>query len=364
MTGNSARREGIMANDRDNHEDGFSRRHALECMVCAGTGILWLSADVPGSLSLLGRAEAAPAIAQTKPTIPIIVKDTTSIYWQTVLAGARKAGQDFGANIAELGAQSESDANGQISILENAVSSNPAAVVIAPTHFAALGRPIDEAAKRVKIVAIDSAVDSNALTSFLTTDNVQAGRVAADILAERIQKTYADAEGDVALITPMPGVAALDQRAKGFKEQIAAKYGALNIVAEKVANGQATTARDIMTGIIAAYPELRGVFASNLITAKGAGEAVAENKTNRTGDKINLVGFDSDDELVKFLQDGTIAALVVQDPFRMGYEGVKTALAASKGEQVLANIATGAILITKANMNSVRSQELLNPKIK
>jgi ribose transport system substrate-binding protein len=364
MTGNSARREGIMANDRDNHEDGFSRRHALECMVCAGTGILWLSADVPGSLSLLGRAEAAPAIAQTKPTIPIIVKDTTSIYWQTVLAGARKAGQDFGANIAELGAQSESDANGQISILENAVSSNPAAVVIAPTHFAALGRPIDEAAKKVKIIAIDSTADSKALTSLLATDNVQAGRIAADILAERIQKTYADAEGDVALITSSPGVAALDQRAKGFKEQIAAKYGALNIVAEKVADGQATTGRNIMADIISAYPELRGVFASNLIMAKGAGEAVAENKTNKTGDKINLVGFDSDDRLVKFLQEGTIAALVVQDPFRMGYGGVKTALAASKGEQVPANIDTGATLVTKANMNSARSRELLNPKIK
>jgi ribose transport system substrate-binding protein len=70
------------------------------------------------------------------------------------------------------------------------------------------------------------------------------------------------------------------------------------------------------------------------------------------------------DQLVKFLQDGTIAALVVQDPFRMGYEGVRTALAASKGEQVPANIDTGAIVITKANMNSARSQELLNPKIK
>jgi hypothetical protein len=123
-----------MANDRDNHEDGVSRRHALECLVCAGTGILWVSGGVPGSLSLLGRAEAAPALAQTKPTIPIIVKDTTSIYWQTVLAGARKAGQDFGVNVAELGAQSESDANGQISILENAVASNPAAIVIAPAH--------------------------------------------------------------------------------------------------------------------------------------------------------------------------------------------------------------------------------------
>jgi ribose transport system substrate-binding protein len=354
-----------MPHDHDNREDGFSRRHALECMIWIGTGVLWtVSGGISNSLRLLGRAEAAPAMAHTKPTIPIIVKDTTSFYWQTVLAGARKAGQDLGVNVPELGAQSESDIHGQISILENAVASNPAAVVIAPTQFVALGKPIDQAAKRIKIIGIDSAADSKALTSFLSTDNVRAGRIAADILAERIQKTYADAEGDVALITALPGVAALDQRAKGFKEQISAKYGALNIVAEKVADGQATTGRNIMTEIISANPELRGVFASDLIMAQGAGQAVAENKTNKTGDKINLVGFGSDDQLVKFLQDGTIAALIVQDPFRMGYDGVKTALAASKGEQVPATVDTGANLVTKANMNSLRSQELLNPKVK
>src|SRR2546430_7142918 len=98
-----------MANDRDNHQDGVSRRHALECMVWAGTGILWVSGGAPESLTLLGRAEAAPAIAQTKPTIPIIVKDTTSIFWQTVLAVARNAGEDFGVTIAELRDHSESD---------------------------------------------------------------------------------------------------------------------------------------------------------------------------------------------------------------------------------------------------------------
>jgi ribose transport system substrate-binding protein len=354
-----------MPHDHDTREDGVSRRHALECMIWTGTGVLWtVSGVVPRPLNQLGRAEAATATAQTKPTIPIIVKDTTSFYWQTVLAGARKAGQDLGVNVPELGAQSESDINGQISILENAVASNPAAVVIAPTQFAALGKPIDEAAKRTKIIGIDTAADSKALTSFLTTDNVQAGRIAADILAERIQKTYADAEGDVALITSLPGVASLDQRAKGFKEQLAAKYGALSIVAEKFADGRVSTGRKIMTEIIAANPELRGVFASNLIMAQGAAQAVAESKTNKTGDKINLVGFDSDDQLVKFLQDGTIAALVMQDPFRMGYDGVKTALAASKGEQVPANVDTGANVVTKANINSARSQELLNPKIK
>ena len=354
-----------MSHDHDNREDGVNRRYALERMIWTGTGILCaVSGGVPKSLSLLGVAEAATAMAQTNPTIPIIVNDITSFYWQAVLAGARKAGQDLGVDVPELGAQSASDIDGQISILNNAVSSNPAAVVIAPTQYVALGKPIDEAAKKLKIIAIDSAVDSKALTSFLTTDNEQAGRIAADILAERIQKTYADAEGDVALITSLPGVASLDQRVKGFKEQLAAKYGALSIVAEKFADSQTSTSRQIMTEIIAANPELRGVFASNLIMAQGAAQAVAESKTNKTGDKINLIGFDSDDQLVKFLQDGTIAALVVQDPFRMGYDGVKTALAASKGERVPATVDIGANLVTKANINSVRSQELLNPKIK
>jgi ribose transport system substrate-binding protein len=281
-----------------------------------------------------------------------------------VLAGARKAGQDLGVNVPELGAQSEAEVNGQIRILENAVASNPAAIVLAPAQFAALGKPIDEAAKRVKIIGIDSAADSKALTSFLTTDNVQAGRIAGDVLAEAIKRTYADAEGDVALITPLPGVASLEQRAKGFKEQIAAKYGALNLVADKVADGQGMTGFNIMTDLIAANPELRGVFASNPIVAQGAAQALAENKTNKTGDTINLVGFGSDEKLIKFLQAGTIAALVVQDPFRIGYDGIKTALAASKGEQVPANIDAGTNLITRANINSARSQQLLNLKIK
>jgi ribose transport system substrate-binding protein len=304
-----------------------------------------------------------PAMAKSMPTIPIIVKDITSPYWQVVLAGARKAGQDLGVIVPELGAQSESDVIGQIKILENAVASNPAAVVIAPTQFAALGKPIDEAAEKIKIIGIESAAASKALTSLLTTDNEQVGRMAADMLADAIKRTYADAEGDVALITSLPGVASLDERAKGFKEQIATKYGALAIVAEVVGDGKAETGSKIMTDLISKHPELRGVFASNLVMAQGAAVVVSENGTNKTGDKINLVGVDTDDELVRFLQNGTIAGLVVQDPFRMGYEGIKRALAASRGDQVPAKVDTGVTLITKANMSSARSQELLNPKI-
>ncbi len=321
----------------------LSRHAALLATVLGGT---------------LGLASTSPAA--DKPTIPVIVKDTTSPYWQIVLAGARNASRELGVNAPELGAQSESDINGQISILENAVSGHPAAIVISPTQFQALGKPIDEAAKSVKIIGIDSAADSKAFTSFLTTDNVQGGRAAADGMAAAIQTRYGKAEGSVAIITSLPGVGSLDQRAKGFKEQLAAKYPGIKIVADKVADGQATTALDITTDLLTANSNLRGVFASNLIMAQGAGQAIAENKV---GDKVKLVGFDSDDKLVKLLGDGVFAGLVVQDPYRMGYDGVKTALAASKGEKVEAAIDTGANLVTKANLDDTKIAKLLKPDL-
>src|ERR1700738_3678844 len=182
-----------------------------------------------------------------------------------------------------------------------------------------------------------------------------------DALATAIQAQFGKPEGDVALITSLPGVGSAEQRAKGFKEEIATKYPGLELVADKVADGMATPAWNIMTDLITSNPGLRGVFASNLIMAQGAGQAIAENKVS---DKIMLIGFDSDDKTVKFLADGNIKALIVQDPFRMGYEGIKTALAASKGEKVPESVDTGANLITKENMNSERSKELLTSDVK
>jgi ribose transport system substrate-binding protein len=306
-------------------------------------------------------ALAAPSYAAAaETTIPIIVKDTTSPYWQIVLAGARKAGADLGVKVPELGAQSESDINGEISILENAVAGKPAAVVIAPTEFKALGKPIDEAAKKVPIIGVDSAADSKAFTSFLTTDNVQGGRIAADGLAQAITEKYGKAEGEVAQITSLPGVGSLEGRRKGFLEELG-KYPGLKVVADKYADGMATTGLNIMTDLITANPNLRGVFANNLIMAQGVGQAIAENKK---ADTIKMVGFDGDDKTIGMLKDGTIYALVLQDPYRMGYDGIKTALAASKGEKVDAFVDTGANLITKANMGGEKQQALLYPKVK
>jgi ribose transport system substrate-binding protein len=293
-------------------------------------------------------------------TIPIIVKDTTSFYWQIVLAGARQAGKDLGVSVPELGAQSESDINGQISILENAVAGAPAAVVISPTEFKALGKPIDEAAKAVPIIGIDSGADSKAFTSFLTTDNVQGGRIAADGLAAAIKAATGKEEGEVAIITSLPGVGSLDQRREGFLDQMKTKYPGITVVVDRFADGQATTGLNMMTDLITANPNIVGVFASNLIMAQGVGQAIAENKL---GDKIKVIGFDSDEKTVGFLKEGVLAGLVVQDPYRMGYDGVKTALAVSKGEKVETFVDTGANLVTQANMAEPKIDALLNPKV-
>ena len=314
-------------------------------------------------VGLFGAVMAAtmftPSFAQDV-TIPIIVKDTTSFYWQIVLAGARAAGKDLGVKVPELGAQSEADINGQISILENAVSGSPAAIVISPTEFKGLGAPITEAAKSVPIIGIDSGADSDAFTSFLTTDNTQGGRVAADGLAEAIKAKTGAIKGDVAIITSLPGAGSLEQRREGFLDQIKTTSPDLKVIADKYADGQAATGLNITTDLLTANPNLVGIFASNLIMAQGAGQAIAENNVK---DKVALIGFDSDEKLVGFLSEGVISALVVQDPYRMGYDGIKTALAASKKEAVEKNVDTGANLITTANMNEPRAQELLNPKV-
>jgi len=306
-------------------------------------------------------ALGAPALAAEAPTIPIIVKDTTAFYWQTVMAGARKAGKDLGVNVPELGVQSESDVSGQISTLADALAGKPAAIVIAPIQFAALGKPIDEAARKVKVVGIESSADSKAFSSILGTDNVAAGRIAADGLAAAITAKYGKAEGDVALIAALPGVASLEARAKGFKDELAAKYPGLKLAAEKVADGQAAAGLKIMTDLIAADPDLRGVFASDPTMAEGVGQAIADGKK---GDAIKAIGFDSDDKTEKLLENGALAGLVVEDPYRMGYDGIKTALAASKGDKIDAFVDTGATLITAASMKEPRSVELLSPKVK
>jgi ribose transport system substrate-binding protein len=305
---------------------------------------------------LAGLGSAAPTLAQSKPTVVIIVKESASPYWQSVLAGARKAGQELGIALSEFGTQSGSDVNAQIGLLQMAVASNPAAILIAPMQSTAFQMPIEEGAKKTKIVSLGSAADGASAIPRVGTDNMKAGGIAADGLAAAITRTYGDTEGNVAIITSRPSVRSLDQRTKGFKDVVAAKYRALDIVADKVADGEPATVRRIVKELVAGTPDLRGILVADTIMTPVVWQGVLDGKAS---DKINIVGFGASAELVKLMQADVIAGLVLEDPFRIGYEGVRSALAAAHGESVKPRVDTGVTLITKATMNSPRSQELL-----
>jgi len=314
---------------------------------------------IAGVLGLAVASGMSGGASAQDVTIPVIVRDITSSYWQTVLAGARKAKTELGINVPEFGVQSESDINGQIALLENAVSSGATAVVIAPIEYTALGGPIDQAAGALPVVGIDSPANSKAFASFLTTDNEQGGRLAADGLAAAIASANGGkVEGDVALIVANAGSGSDEARARGFREELSTKYPKLKLYSDKVADGQPTTGLNMTTDLLVAKPDLKGIFVTNLQMSQGAGQSIAENNYQ---DKVALIGFDSDDKTVGFLAGGVIDGLIVQDPFRMGYDGVKAAYAASKDEHVEKNVDTGANLITTANMGEPRHKHLLNP---
>lgn len=147
---------------------------------------------IPGALGLTIASSMSSVASAQDVTIPVIVRDITSSYWQTVLAGARKAKTELGINVPEFGVQSESDINEQITLLENAVASGANAVVIAPIEFIAVGGAVDQAAGALPVVGIDSPANSKAFSSFLTTDNEQGGRLAAD---DRVKTAYAASKG-------------------------------------------------------------------------------------------------------------------------------------------------------------------------
>lgn len=311
-----------------------------------------VSAIVALSSLLLGAAAA-----QSKDII-VIVKATNSAYWQIVLSGAKQAGKDYGVNVISQGAAAESDIAGQISILENAASRKPMAIVISPTANDPLGSPIDAvAAAKIPLIMIDSGAKTKAYTSFLTTNNFNAGGLAADALAADIKARTGKVAGKVAIMTSLPGVGSLTARDNGFKDRLAKKYPGLKVVANRYGDDDATKALSVMLDISSANPDLVGVFADNLTMGVGVGKAIEERKASKS---ISVISFDSSDQLVTYLKSGAIDSLIIQDPYMMGYGGVRAAMLAATKAKLPKEVDTGAYSVTLKNFGSAQIQGLLD----
>jgi ribose transport system substrate-binding protein len=294
--------------------------------------------------------------AHAEDTVAVIVKATTSEYWQWVFKGAEDAGKKLGVKVEKLGTPKD-DAAGQIGVLETAVASKPAAVVISPTIFEALGDPIAAVTDAgIPVIVIDSGAKTDKYASFLTTNNEAGGRAAAEALAACLQERTGKVAGKVGYLTAMAGHESLDSRDRGFLEGMKA-YPDVTVVGNRVANNEEAQGMSLTADMLTKDPDLVGLFADNAQMGTGAGASISEQKL---GDKFCLVAFDSDAGELEHLKGGSIYALVIQDPYMMGYAGVWYGYAAAHGVRLPKNVDTGVGAVTKATMDDPNLVGLLD----
>jgi ribose transport system substrate-binding protein len=294
--------------------------------------------------------------AHAEDTVAVIVKAATSEYWQWVFKGAEDAGKKLGVKVEKLGTPKD-DAAGQIGVLETAVASKPAAVVISPTIFEALGDPIAAVTDSgIPVIVIDSGAKTDKYASFLTTNNEAGGRAAAEALAACLKERTGKVAGKVGYLTAMAGHESLDSRDRGFLEGMKA-YPDVTVVGNRVANNEEAQGMSLTADMLTKDPDLVGLFADNAQMGTGAGASISEQKL---GDKFCLVAFDSDAGELEHLKNGSIYALVIQDPYMMGFAGVWYGYAAAHGVRLPKDVDTGVGTVTKATMDDPNLVGLLD----
>ena len=301
------------------------------------------------------------AFAQDVYDIAVIVKATDSDFWQQMLIGSNTADKQFdNIRIRTYGPVSEADIQGQVAILENVITSRPDAIVIASTSSDATVPALERAFDMgIKIVLVDNLVHTESYNTFLATDNVVGGGMAAEQFVERLKQMGKPLEGKVGLISAMAGVQVLTNRDNGFTTRLAEIAPGLEILPVRYVDNDIPTALAAAEYIITSAPGLVGFFADNNHTGVGVARAIAE---RNLGDDLVLIAFDSDPEEVNALQEGHIYALVVQDPFGMGYYGVLRAVDALQGKELPRYIDTGVVVVTRDNFNDDSVQHLLYPE--
>ncbi len=255
-------------------------------------------------------------------------------FWQAVKLGAERAAQEFDVDITFEGPESESQVDRQIDMLQAALSRQPDAIAIAALDSRAVIPLLEQAhAAGIPVIGFDSGVDSDIPVTTAATDNVAAAALAADKMAELIGY-----EGEVAVIvhdqTSRTGI----DRRDGFVNRIREAYPNIRIVDVQYGGGDHLRSTDLAKAIIQAHPNLKGFFGANEGSAIGVINAVME--LNMVG-KIVVIGYDSGQLQIQAIRSGIMAGAITQNPIGIGYEAVRAAVAAIRGESLPEVIDTG-----------------------
>jgi ribose transport system substrate-binding protein len=325
----------------------MNRRVGILSIACVCSAVLAAS---------LGVGLAQPEKKKLK--LAVIPKGTTHVFWKSVEKGARKAGEDLGVEIVWKGPLKESDRAQQIQLVQQFASQGGeggiSGIVLAPLDDKALAAPVKASREKgVPVVIFDSALEGEAgsdFVSFVATNNEAAGKLGGEHLAKLMGST-----GDAVILRYQVGSASTEAREKGCIDAL--KKAGVTIASDnRYAGATSGEAKTQALNMIDSVRDSKGVFCPN--ESSTLGMLLALRQTGLAG-KVTLVGFDSSPPLVEALKKGEIAALVVQDPNRMGYKAVESLVKHLRGEKVEPTIDTGAVLVTKENMEQPEIKKLI-----
>ncbi|PIE21629.1 MAG: BMP family ABC transporter substrate-binding protein [Arachnia propionica] len=274
------------------------------------------------------KAEETKAEEEAKPaeggTIYLVSKGFQHRFWQAVKEGAVQAGEEFGYKVEFVGPENEQQVTQQLDMLRTALKSNPVAIGFAALDSEAAGPVLDEIkAAGIPIIAFDSGVDSDIPLTTVQTDNKAAAMEAAKHMVELV-----GGKGTVGLVCHDQTSQTGKERCSGFQEYIKANAPDIKLLEPQYA-GEVGQAANTAKALIQANSDIVGIYGSNEAAAIGALQGSIE-----SGKELKVVGFDSGKAQLDAIKEGKEAGAITQAPVKMGYETVKAAIAAIKGEEL------------------------------
>jgi ribose transport system substrate-binding protein len=322
---------------------------------------VFLAAVLIAVAACSGGGQPAPA-GGSSLTIAMIPKGTTHNFWQSIHAGANRAGKELGVEVIWRGPLREDDRDSQVSELEGFISRGVSGIAIAPLDEAALVGPVNDAmAKKIPVVIFDSGLKGDNYVSFVATDNVKGGQLGGERLIQAM-----GGKGKVVLLRYAEGHDSTSKREEGFLAAMKANPAVEVVSSNQYVGTDVEEAYKRTESILSTYKKpdgslsIDGIFCANESSSFAAMRVL---KDNGWAGKLHFVGFDASDNLLKGLQDGTLDGLVLQDPVKMGYLAIKTLVAHIKGQPVERRIDTGVQVATRENMDQPGMKELVHPDL-
>ena len=295
--------------------------------------------------------------------IAVIPKGTTHEFWKSIHAGAVKAQRELESQGIDVklywkGPLREDDRDQQIQVVENFTARRVQGIMLAPLDSQALVKPVSSAVDaKIPVLVFDSGLKSDKPISYVATDNMKGGQLAAEHMGRLL-----GGKGKVILLRYAVGSASTEERENGFLARLKAFPEIQLISSDQYAGPTRETAYSNSQNLLNRFGrDVDGIFTVNENSTIGMTKALRD--IGRAGGKVKMVGFDAGSQSIRDMKAGDVQGLVVQNPVRMGYLGVKTLVTHLQGKPVDKVIDTGVKLVTPENMGQPEFNELLYPPL-